>query len=98
MEYKIKYLPIAVQDLQGIAEYLSGFYPSTASSTLKKLRNKIALLRISPKMCEVYSLDTTYRKLVVDQYLIFYKVQESTETVEIHRVLRASWNVPQYLR
>ena len=29
MTYKIKYLPLAVQDLNDIARYLSGFYPKT---------------------------------------------------------------------
>ena len=38
MTYKIKYLPLAVQDLNDIARYLSGFYPKTASRVLKELR------------------------------------------------------------
>ena len=35
MTYKIKYLPLAVQDLNDIARYLSGFYHKTASRVLK---------------------------------------------------------------
>ena len=31
------------------------------------------------------------------KYLVFYQVNESTRPVEIHRVLRGSWNLPQYL-
>ena len=38
MTYKIQYLPLAVQDLNEIARYLSGFYPKTASRVLKELR------------------------------------------------------------
>ena len=41
MTYKIKYLPLAVQDLNEIARYLSGFYPKTARRVLKELREKI---------------------------------------------------------
>ena len=88
MTYKIKYLPLAVQDLNEIARYLSGFYPKTASRVLKELRDKIAKLGDNPKMCEIYPLDPVYRQMVVDQYLVFYQVNESTRTVEIHRVLR----------
>lgn len=51
----------------------------------------------TPRMCEVYALDPTYRKLVADQYLVFYHVNENVKVVEIHRVLRGSWNLPQYL-
>ena len=71
MTYKIKYLPLAVQDLNDIARYLSGFYPKTASRVLKELREKITKLGDTPKMCEVYRLDPAYRRLVVDQYLVF---------------------------
>lgn len=46
MTYKIRYLPLAVQDLNEIARYLSGFYPKTASRVLKELRDKTG--RVSP--------------------------------------------------
>ena len=74
MTYKIKYLPLAVQDLNDIARYLSGFYPKTASRVLKEMRDKITKPGDNPKMCEIYA-----------------------RTVEIHRILRGSWNLPQYL-
>lgn len=97
MTYKIRYLPLAVQDLQDIARYLSGFYPKTARRVLRDLREKIAKLGDTPRMCEVYRPDPAYRRLVVDQYLVFYRVNEEAGAVEIHRVLRGSWNLPQYL-
>ena len=97
MTYKIQYLPLAVQDLNEIARYLSGFYPKTASRVLKEMREKITKLGGTPKMCEFYHLDPTYRKMVVDQYLVFYRVNDETKAVEIHRVLRGTWNLPQYL-
>ena len=98
MTYKIKYLPLAVQDLNDIARYLSEFYPKTASRILKEMQEKITKLGDTPKMCEIYRLDPTYRRMVVDQYLAFYRVNDETRVVEIHRVLRGSWNLPQYLR
>ena len=97
MTYKIKYLPLAVQDLNDIARYLSGFYPKTASRVLKELREKITKLGDTPKMCEVYRPDPAYRRMVVDQYLVFYRVNDEIKSVEVHRVLRGSWNLPQYL-
>ena len=87
MTYKIKYLPLAVQDLNDIARYLSGFYPKTASRVLREMRDKITKLSDNPKMCEIYLFDPVYRKMVNDPARI----------VEIHRILRGSWNLPQYL-
>ena len=80
MTYKIKYLPLAVQDLNDIARYLSGFYPKTASRVLKELREKITKLGDTPKMCEIYRLDPAYRRMVVDQYLVFYRVNDEIKT------------------
>ena len=97
MTYRIKYLPLAVQDLNDIARYLSGFYPKTASRALKEMRDKITKLSDNPKMCEIYPLDPAYRKMVIDQYLVFYRVNDEIKCVEVHRVLRGSWNLPQYL-
>ena len=48
-------------------------------------------------MCEIYPLDPAYRRMVVDQYLVFYQVNDPARIVEIHRILRGSWNLPQYL-
>ena len=97
MTYKIKYLPLAVQDLNDIARYLSGFYPKTASRVLKEMREKITKLGDAPKRCEIYRPDPTYRRMGVDQYLVFYRGNEEKGMVEIHRILRGSWNLPQYL-
>ena len=98
MTYKIKYLPLAVQDLNDIARYLSGFYPQTARRVLKEMQEKITKLGDTPRMCEVYALDPTYRKLVADQYLVFYHVNENVKVVEItvycaaHGICRSTWN------
>lgn len=95
--YKIKYLPLAVQDLQEIAQYLAGFYPQTARRVLSAMQQSIAQLHDMPERYEVYASDPFYRKMVVDKYLVFYHVEDATHTVEIHRILRGAWNVPQYL-
>ena len=84
MTYKIKYLPLAVQDLNDIARYLSEFYPKTASRILKEMQEKITKLGDTPKMCEIYRLDPTYRRMVVDQYLAFYRVNDETKIGRAH--------------
>ena len=80
MTYKIRYLPLAVQDLNDIARYLSGFYPKTVSRVLKEMRDKITKLSDNPKMCEIYP-----------------QINDPARIVEVHRILRGSWNLPRYL-
>ena len=97
MTYKIKYLPLAVLDLDALASWLSRFYPGTLRRTMGDLKKKIGDLSSFPGMGSEYPSDPYYRKIACGNYLIFYHVAESNHTVEIHRILRASWNIPEYL-
>jgi plasmid stabilization system protein ParE len=98
MNYKLRYLPLACEDIEELVTYLLRFYPGTAGFFLGELEQRIADLRNHPKMCEEYAEDTYYRRMVVSDYLVFYHVNERREAVEIHRVLRGSWDVNRYLK
>ena len=93
MGYKIRYLPLAVQDIDVLAAYLMQFYPNTAGRMLQKMEHQINLLRDTPEMCEVYSSDPFYRRMVCSGYLVFYHIDEAQQVVDIHRVLRGSWDM-----
>lgn len=97
MTYELVYLPLAVEDISYIAEYLLGFYPSTAQKFLTLLQARLSSLRQNPNLCEVYAKDPYYRRMVVEKYLVFYHVDEATKTVQVHRILRAAWNIQSYL-
>lgn len=96
MSYEIEYLPLAVADLEEIAGYLVQFYPNTAKRVMNELNQSISRLADNPGMCEEYRDDPFFRKLVVNKYLVFYSVHETSRVVEIARILRGSWNLPQY--
>ena len=89
MDYKILYLPIAEQDLQEIAEYLSNFYPSTLKKFIDNFDDNIRLLQTNPCLGMPYH---QYRKLVLTgtDYLVFYKVDETESAVKIYRVLHGA--------
>ena len=97
MEYKLQYMDLALQDMAGIKEYLSGFYPDTWTRFWEKVMDKTALLASSPYMCEAYQPNPNYRRLIVENYLVFYKVNDSEKTIYIHRVLHGTRNIQQYL-
>lgn len=98
MTYKIKYLPLAVQDLNDIARYLSGFYPKTASRVLKEMRDKITKLGDNPKMCEIYPLDPVYRKWSLTSILYFIRSTTMSEPWRftvfsvVRGIFRSIWN------
>ena len=77
MAYKINYLPLAVQDLTDIAQYLSGFYPKTAPRVLREIRERIERLSTTPNMCEEYEQTPAIENWLADKYLVFYRVSRS---------------------
>ena len=72
MTYKIKYLPLAVLDLDALAFWLSRFYPNTLHRTMRDLEKSIDDLSSFPSMGTEYSSDPYYRKITCGNYLVFY--------------------------
>jgi plasmid stabilization system protein ParE len=91
MEYTIRYLPVAENDLLEIITYISEILeaPKAASNFIDEAGKKIEELKTNPYSHRLYKpskpIDTEYRLLRVKNYLIFYVVIDTT--VEIHRVI-----------
>jgi addiction module RelE/StbE family toxin len=88
-KYRIKYLPIAQQDLIEIIDYIKKDNPAAALKLVNEIDDEILKLEdfpfmgITPKDLRLKSLN--YKMLVIDNYLVFYVVKE--DIVEIRRVL-----------
>jgi len=97
MKTEVIYLPEAISDQANIKKYLSQFYPGTSQGFFSLLKKKIARLKTYPYSCPVYEDDPDYRRLVVEDYLVFYMIVESAKRVEIHRILHGSRDIGQHL-
>lgn len=67
----ITMLPLAVQDLNEIVDYLSQFYEETALAQFDCIVKRIRELPQFPLMYEIYpfeGLRLPYRRMPVDQY------------------------------
>ena len=88
---KVKYTPAAVDDIDEIFSYISKDNVLAAEHMLQSLDHHILALTDFPEMGSVLSEDKYhliqrgYRFIVVNPYLIFYRVIQ--ETVIIHRIL-----------
>jgi toxin ParE1/3/4 len=89
---KIKYSPAAVDDMDEIFSYISQDNVFTAEHMLEKLNQSISGLVGFPNLGSVLSDDEYfliqrgYRFIVVNPYLIFYRIMND-DTVVIHRIL-----------
>lgn len=97
MRYDIRYLQPAYDDLDSIASYLTQFYPGTLSRFFLKLECQVASLQNHPELNQIYDDDPYYRCMPISDYLVFCFVDHNKKNVDIHRILRDSWNIEHYL-
>lgn len=93
--YELEFLPAARQDMSDIAGYISKTLgnPVAALNTIERMVREAELLQEQPYSCPVYypprMLRFEYRKLLVGNYLMFYRVNEAQRIVTIVRVIYA---------
>ena len=93
MEYKIKLSKEATEDLDDIIGYIINVLknPIAANNLLTEIEDSYSILSNAPESfayCEDQRLRMLgYRKIPVKNYIIFYKVDNESETVYILRVI-----------
>ena len=94
-KYTLRYLPVAVDDLFSIFDWIASDSPANAAAFLEKLDQCIANLKGHPFLghtpCDEKLKNSGYRILVIESYLVFYMFRN--KTVEIHRVVHGSRNL-----
>jgi addiction module RelE/StbE family toxin len=95
--YSIVITNTAEADLDDIYSYIADTLHATQSADelMAKIQERIMQLKIFPLSCPLVPQilpHKEYRKLVVSNYLAFYRVDESIETVYVARVLYGSRN------
>ena len=91
--YRIEWRPMAREDLRAIVRYIGKDNPTQAKSFGQELRDKTKPLAQHPELGRQGrpGLPDWLRELVVHpNYIVFYRVQAATRTVEILRVKHAA--------
>ena len=96
-EYKLRYMDLAFDDMAVIERYLSGFYPGTWPRFAQTLEDEVSRLSSHPYIGALYKPDSDYRWIMAEDYLVFYKVNETEKRVYIHRILHGARDIQQYL-
>ena len=97
MSYQLVYMDKALDDLREIREHLSRYYPNTADRFLDMLEKKTITLADNPHAFPEYDYRPAYRKLVVSEYVLLYKVDAEHHIVAIHRILHGARNIRKHL-
>ena len=90
--YTLRYLPIAVEDLISIFDWISLDSPNRAAAFVARLDKRVGRLESTPLMGRVPKDEKIrklrYRILILDDYLVFYTIRG--QIIEIHRVVHGS--------
>ena len=92
-KYSLKLTPRANKDLEEIYNYISKELHAEESATkiLAKIETSIMTLKKFPLSCNYVADEFLrlkgYRKLIVDNYIAFYIVNEEKEYIVVMRVL-----------
>ena len=97
MAYEVKLLDIAERDIDEICQYLSQFYPGTAGKFLDTLEKNLENAGHNPNMFPKYEYNREYRKIVTNDFLVFYKTDEENNRVCIYRILHGKRNISTIL-
>ena len=97
MKYTVRFSPFAKEDKKYIKTYLSKFYTETPRRFNASLKEHIDNLKDNPYIYPEYPENTEYRRMFVNNYIVFYKVNDSEKQIDIYRILRATWDLPKYL-
>lgn len=95
MPYKILYLEKAYTDLENILDHIAQDNPIRANEYLQFLQITIIKLADFPKLgvsCKRKNIRKDCRIFIIEDYLVFYKLDESSQTITIGRVLHRSIN------
>ena len=97
--YSVRLLSTAEQDLQDLLSFIAADNVPAALAQADRIEKKLNALRTYPPVGKIPNDEKLarldYRVVVVDNYLIFYKI--SGKTVRVYRIMHGARDVPGLL-
>jgi len=94
MTYRLEYISTFHADVLQLAVSLHE-YPSKAERILFKLDKILKRLVDMPEMYPVYEEFPIFRKIAIEDYLVFYVVNSYSKLIEVHRLLYGKMDIPE---
>jgi len=91
-KYQVRLLNIAEEDFTEIISFIAADNPSAADAIANNIEKNLELLSANPNLGRIPREEEIrnlgYRYLIVQNYLIFYTIEE--KTIFIHRILHGA--------
>jgi len=93
-KYQVRLLSIAEEDFTEIISFIAADNPTAADAIANKIEKNLELLSENPNLGRIPREEEIrilgYRYLIVQNYLIFYTMEE--KTIFVHRILHGARN------
>ena len=90
---RLEYISTFYSDIASVSDYLED-YPQKAKRLFEKLDIKLNNLVDNPELYPIYEDFPEFRRIVIEDYLVFYSVDEQAELIEIHRLIAGKMDIP----
>ena len=103
-EYRVKYSPEALDDIRGIYSYIAIELQAeqTAVNQVNRIRQNIRKLSMYPEKHRIVGWEPWnsmgMRMLPVDNYVVYYLIEEDKKTVSIVRVFYSGRDVEHIIK
>lgn len=104
MKYNIMYTAGAKRDLRNIFKYISEelLAPENAAGQVERIMASIRTLDSMPKRNRLYEEEPWYSKELrffsVNNYLVFYRVEDESSTVYVVRIMYSGRDIRKQLK
>jgi addiction module RelE/StbE family toxin len=97
--YSLKFTQEAKQDLDDIPNYIryTLFSPKAADDLLDNFEKAFKQICTFSESGSPYKKRKGYRKILVNNFLIFYKIEEKEKNITVYRILYAHSNYKKIL-
>ncbi|MCL1878352.1 MAG: type II toxin-antitoxin system RelE/ParE family toxin [Defluviitaleaceae bacterium] len=90
MNYRPMILDAANHDIEAIEEYLTKYSRGAVRRFFEIMKEQIRSLKTMPFSCPEYEIDPFFRRMILDDYILFYSVDEKRKMVIVHRIFHHS--------
>lgn len=97
MTYSLEYISTFHIDVLSAMSNLET-YPQKAKRIFKKLDKILGILVQMPEMYQVYEDFPAFRKITVEDYLVFYAINKRDKVIEVHRLIYGSMDMKKQLK
>jgi len=97
MKYKVRFGLSFHKDVVSMTDYLED-YPEKAERILSQLDRVASMLTNMPELYPVYDILPIFRKIAIEDYLVFYTVDKLHHIVSIYRLLYGGMDIPAQLK